>query len=115
MVESSKKVVPWRQAVVYAANEVLGSSDWPQGIPGPVRLEITFTLPRPKSAKKNAVPATRPDVSKLARSTEDALTDAGVYADDGRIVELLVRKSYPGQHSDSLRVPGAVIHVRSAA
>lgn len=72
MVESSNKVKPWRQSVKFAAlNAKLPT------LAGPVKLEITFYLPRPKGhyrtgkhageVKESApqYPATRPDTSKL--------------------------------------------------
>jgi Holliday junction resolvase RusA-like endonuclease len=114
LVESSSKVKSWREAVKWAAidSQVGKLPSFDRHVYGPVRMEVTFTMPRPKSAKKNAVPSTRPDLSKLVRSTEDALTDVGAFEDDARIVECLSRKVYPGQHKDSLGVPGAVIRIK---
>ena len=127
LVESSSKVKVWRESVKAAAWEVLnarlcdldaipvverGLLRKTGGMSGPIHLEVTFTMARPKSAKKGAVPSTRPDLSKLIRSTEDALTDVGAYEDDARIVECLARKVFPGQHSDALEVPGAVIRIK---
>lgn len=109
LVESSKAVKPWRETLKAAA--IAGGM---YTVSGPVRMEVTFTLKRPKSAKKNAVPSTRPDLSKCVRSTEDALTEVGVFEDDARIVECLARKCYPGQHADALEVPGAVIRIQRA-
>src|SRR5690348_16047198 len=76
MIESSKKVKPWRQDVKAAALAVRG--DRPP-IDGPVIVRMVFTLPKPASAPKRrrTWPDKKPDLSKLARSTEDALTDAG--------------------------------------
>lgn len=110
MIESSKKVKPWREAVVWAAREV------GRKIEGPVVAEMIFTVRKPKSAPKNRKtwPATKPDLSKLIRSTEDALTDAGVWEDDSRVVEYLRQaKVYPGEDRDALDVPGAVIRIFS--
>lgn len=83
MVEQSKYVAPWREAVKYAAIQV-----WKGQLPldGPLSGSITFYIERPKKPKYHR-PATAPDLSKLLRSTEDALKDAGVIADDSRIVE----------------------------
>ena len=117
MIESSKKVKPWREAVKWAALELIHGELVPCGrvlVTGPIRAEITFTMPRPKSAKAGAVPATRPDLSKLVRSTEDALTDVGAWEDDARVVECLARKVYPGEHPDALATPGAVIRIEAA-
>jgi Holliday junction resolvase RusA-like endonuclease len=120
MIESSAKVKPWREAVKYAALQQntagrIGSVDvhYPP-LDGPLLVEFCFTLARPKSAPKSRVyPDRMPDLSKLIRSTEDALTDAGVWADDARIVAYhQPRKVYAGSTDpDALHTPGAVIRV----
>lgn len=115
MVESSKAVKPWREAVKWAVlslREKLNLDASGCGcISGAVSVEMVFTMPRPKSAKKGAWPASRPDLSKLVRSTEDALTDVGAWEDDARVVKCVAMKVYPGEHSDSLPSPGAVIRI----
>jgi crossover junction endodeoxyribonuclease RusA len=114
LVESSAKVKPWRQAVVYAAREALSAR---AGLAGPIDVQMVFTLRKPKSAPKRrrTWPDKRPDLSKLIRSTEDALSDAGIWEDDARVVRCLAEKAFPGEHPDALDVPGAVIRVRSLA
>jgi Holliday junction resolvase RusA-like endonuclease len=118
LVESSKKVKPWREAVKYKAMEELEKCSLSVGrhcngaFVGPVVVEYVFTLRKPKSARKGAVPGTRPDLSKLVRSTEDALTDAGVWEDDARVVSFEARKVYPGTEDLALDVPGVVIIIR---
>lgn len=111
MIESSNNVKPWREAVKWAVRESFPPTIPAPLSPGPVSVEMVFTLPRPKSAKRGAVPSKKPDLSKLIRSTEDALTDAGAWEDDARVVECRARKVYPGQHPDALDVPGAVIRI----
>jgi crossover junction endodeoxyribonuclease RusA len=62
---------------------------------GPVRLEVTFALPRPKSCPKSRTfPLTRPDLDKLVRACCDSMTDAGVWRDDAQMVALLAMKTY---------------------
>lgn len=117
LVESSKAVKPWRQAVEQAVMLAapFGGRQDPVLFRGPVAVDVTFTLPRPKSAKKGARPAGRPDLDKLVRSTLDALTAAGVFEDDGRVVSLITQKYYVGHdpnYDDNISpVPGAVICV----
>lgn len=62
---------------------------------GPIRLDIAFYLPRPKSLaqSRDAAHIKKPDSSKLARCTEDALTGV-VYRDDSQITDLHVTKQY---------------------
>ncbi|MEU1883408.1 RusA family crossover junction endodeoxyribonuclease [Streptosporangium sp. NPDC020072] len=113
MVESSKKVGPWRETVKYAALEVLPEGWVP--LDQPVAVQMVFTLARPISAPRRRVyPDRTPDLSKLVRSTEDALTDAGVWVDDARAVEFLVRKLYTGSpHPDVQRTAGVVVRIWS--
>lgn len=115
VVESSKSVKPWRQAVEQAVTQAYPFAGRPDPVlcRGAVFLDVTFTMPRPKSAKSGSRPATRPDLDKLLRSTKDALKTAGVYEDDGRVVSLIAAKTYPNEGEDSLPVPGAVIRVES--
>lgn len=112
MIESSKKVKPWRQDVSAAA-VACGQ----QLLDGPVRVSMTFTLPKPKSAPKirRTYPDRKPDLSKLVRSTEDALTTAAVWGDDARVVECLAAKRYPCEGPDALDRPGAVIRIEAIA
>lgn len=113
MVESSAKVKPWREAVKWAAVES-GAS-----IPdGPLWVSMVFTLPKPKSAPKRrqTFPATKPDLSKLARSTEDAISDSGLWPDDARVVEYVsLAKRYPGEGVDALDRPGCVVKIWTEA
>lgn len=115
MVESSKKVKPWRQDVKDAA---LKARNGAASIDGPVIVRMVFTLPKPASAPKRrrTYAMRKPDLSKLARSTEDALTDAGVLADDARIVEYeRLAKVFPGEDPDSLESCGVRIEIRELA
>lgn len=111
MVESSKRVKPWRQ-IVHAAAVTARAGGSP--IRGPVRVRMVFTLPKPKSAPKTrrTYPDRMPDLSKLARSTEDALTDAGVWEDDARVIDYeRLAKVFPGEDPESLESPGVVIEI----
>jgi Holliday junction resolvase RusA-like endonuclease len=110
MVESSTHVAPWRELVHAAAVTARGGRP---PLDGPLLVRMVFTMARPKSAKAGARPATTPDLSKLARSTEDALTNAGVWTDDARVVEYeRLAKVYPGSDPEALEAPGVRIVVR---
>ena len=112
MIESSKAVKPWREAVKSAAIDAMRQAG-AVCLVGAVSVEMIFTLPKPKSAPKRSRswPDRKPDLSKLVRSTEDALTDIGAWEDDARIVSCLSRKVFPGEDPDALNVPGAVIRL----
>ena len=111
LVESSKRVKPWRADVKAAAELVRNGAP----IDEPVVVRMVFTVPKPSSAPKRrrTWPMRMPDVSKLARSTEDALVDAGLLRDDARIVEYeRLAKVYPGEDPEALEAPGARIVIR---
>ena len=115
LVESSKKVKPWRMDVKAAAELVRDANKALMPLDGPLLVSMVFTLPKPKSAPKTRQtwPDRMPDLSKLARSTEDALTDAGFWADDARVVFYeMLGKVFPGEHPLSLMAPGVRIMVR---
>lgn len=109
LIESSKKVKPWREAIRWAVIE----AGRPM-IHGPVRVDIVFTLARPrKYARASATevrPAVRPDGDKLTRAVWDALVGAGAIEDDSRVVAWSGAKYYAGSAA-ALNSPGAVIQV----
>lgn len=90
MVESSKAVGPWRDSVAWAVRQVVGDRvAFPEG---PVRVEIAFTVPMPKSRRAAdrkfgmRWADRRPDLDKLLRSTLDGLTAGGAWGDDCQVV-----------------------------
>jgi Holliday junction resolvase RusA-like endonuclease len=116
---------PWRDNVRSAALDALKLE--PGFLSAPVIVDIRFTFARPNShygVGKNAgkvkggappFPSSRNagDIDKCARAILDALTDAGVFADDSQVVELDARKVWVGT-SLALDRPGAVIDVTGA-
>jgi Holliday junction resolvase RusA-like endonuclease len=117
MVESSDKVAPWREAVKLAARRVIDAQPGFGPLDGPLRAVYVFTMPKPASAPKRRQtwPDRMPDLSKLVRSTEDALTDAGLWVDDARVVELCATKTYPGEGLRALGTPGVWLRVECMA
>ncbi len=101
MIESSKKVKPWRQAVKLAAMQAKTAGFVP--FSGPVAMKVTFYLRKPQRPKHPLYPITYPDASKLLRSTEDALTEAGVWLDDALVVEHEVKKRF-GEPGASIEI-----------
>lgn len=109
LVESSKKVKPWRESVKWAAIEAK-PHEWRQSFDGPVHVAVTFRFPRPKfhfRTGKNAhllrenapvFPSGRPDLDKCLRSTLDALGEAGVFKDDAQVVLIGAMKCYADKH-----------------
>jgi Holliday junction resolvase RusA-like endonuclease len=102
LVESSKKVKPWREAVSRVARE-----HCTEIIDGPVTVNIEFMLPRPKSLPKRVKQhVKKPDTDKLIRSTLDALSGIA-YVDDNRVNAIHAVKHYC--HPDA--TPGATITI----
>lgn len=103
LTDAAKGLKPWRQAVIAAA---------PAGpkLDGPVAVDITFTLPRPKSARKaDTWPSARPDIEKLVRAVFDSVTDAGLWTDDSRVARLFAAKVWPDYDPAALDTPGVLI------
>lgn len=122
LVESSKKVKPWREAVAEAATAALYRLAAAQRLAfplaGPLRAEMVFTLQPPQRIPAERFvggvpyPAAYPDTSKLVRSTEDALTGV-LWVDDAQVVlYTLVAKYYPGYGCPgALDAPGVVVRI----
>ena len=108
LVESSKRLPAWRIAVQDAALQHL--TPIPAGVP--VRVEIHFVMPRPKSLPKSrpTPPAVKRigDLDKLCRAILDGL-DGPAYADDSQVTVLVADKriAEPGEE------PGARINVEA--
>ena len=92
MVESSKKVKPWREAVAAQTRRQLENL---YGFPltTPVEIALVFHLPRPKTVTRKW-PAVKPDLDKLIRSTFDGLTTGGLYTDDALVIAVSASKQY---------------------
>jgi crossover junction endodeoxyribonuclease RusA len=123
MVEMSKAVGPWREAVRAEAQRKLSMSAartryMPGGEGVAVFVTIVFVLPRPKGhygtgrnagiVKDSAPwrPATKPDVDKLARAVLDALTGT-LLGDDAQVADLVASKVY----ASAEQPPGAIIEL----
>ena len=61
---------------------------------GPVKVEVQFVLPRPRSARRGDVFSwKKPDVDKLLRAVLDALTGVA-YHDDGQVSVIQAAKRF---------------------
>lgn len=111
LAEASKRVAPWRATVTAAA---VGAGPC---LDGPLAVAMVLTVPRPRSARKaDRIPPRTPDLSKLARAVEDAVTDAGLWVDDARVAmyqplaKVYVGCPYPGVPAELvLPVPGVLV------
>jgi Holliday junction resolvase RusA-like endonuclease len=101
----------WKAAVADFAARAHTSAP----LEGPLRLEIVFQVLRPKGhfgsgknasrlkASAPAYPTVKPDVTKLVRSTEDALTGI-LWRDDAQVVEQVASKVYAERTGAEVRV-----------
>lgn len=117
MVESSKRVKPWRADIREAVSTEMGGRPPHQGA---LSMSITFVFPRPKghygtgrnaSILKESAPKHhigKPDLDKLCRAALDAMSGI-VYADDAQIVQLHLSKRYPGHGDGPVEVSGGMV------
>ena len=113
MVESSKDLGPWRQAIAFEATRNANGTKFI----GPVRLSLVFWFHRPKGhygtgrnagVLKASAPdwhSSSPDVDKLVRAVGDALTISGLIQDDRLVARVEAEKRYGD--------PGVLIEVTS--
>lgn len=102
MVESSKELAPWRQAIAYAALKETGELRFS----GACYLQACFWMPRPQAhfgtgknagRLKKSAPiycSTRPDLDKLLRALCDALAQSGVLGSDALVAKIWAEKVY---------------------
>lgn len=76
----------WRDSVTATARDV---ADTEHGAPfkGPLRIDVTFRMPRPRSRPKShhGWHSVKPDKDKLLRSLFDGLEVGGLIANDSQI------------------------------
>lgn len=106
--DDSAKSRPWKALVADAAIQAMQTADGHSRIleqrpllGGPLAVTFTFHLPRPKGhygarglrPSAPPFPAVKPDLLKLARAVEDALTGI-CWRDDAQIVTETIVKRY---------------------
>jgi len=109
------KTKAWRSVVAAAARKAMADIE----VKPPYYLAIEFRMPRPKCHYSKSgdllpgapwVPVVKPDLTKLLRATEDALTGI-VWKDDSLVVETFVSKTYALSSASGARI--TVCHVES--
>lgn len=91
MREANKELGPWRERVALEAYRVAGGQIFQTG--EPVALGLEFVLYRPSSAPKTKrLSATKkPDIDKMERAIQDALTHV-LWPDDAQVTLVIKRK-----------------------
>jgi len=127
LVESSKAVAPWREAVRGETQRViLGvAGPWPP-YSEPVAVYLSFFMARPAGHYRTGryadqvrdsaprYPGKYPDLDKLIRSTLDGLVTGRALTDDGLVVRLHVSEDYDvplGKHRADATAPGVFITI----
>jgi crossover junction endodeoxyribonuclease RusA len=96
MIESSRALKPWRESVAYQVRSAMVRDRFRGfGAHVPVDLDLYFVLRRPAYLPRAVRRHTRkPDLDKLARAVLDAITTAGLVADDAQVFRLNCEKAY---------------------
>jgi Holliday junction resolvase RusA-like endonuclease len=85
--------------------------DRPAPLDVPLSVGMVFLIERKKSVRR-PYPSVKPDLSKLVRAVEDALTDAKVWRDDALVVRYHeLDKVYAAAGEE----PGVLISIRPLA
>ncbi len=130
--ETTKGHQAWRDNVTWQARALLarlrqagpaGAGELDRIAAGaPVAVAMVFLLARPKGhygtgrnadtvrPSAPACPAGKPDLSKLVRAVEDALTVARLWRDDSQVVALNVAKVWAGGGQP----PGVLIEIEES-
>ena len=110
--DKTKGLKPWLKTVKAMATRAMwseGRKMFPKGTP--IALSTQFYLERPESVKDRKYPTVKPDLGKLERAIEDALTGI-IYEDDKDIVTRPnSQKRYRDEYQDHPRSPGVIITV----
>lgn len=94
MVESSKRLKPWRDDVIRIAQTAAEMDGWTRPTEAHVHAVFRFVRPRSVSVARRPSHTVKPDLDKLVRALFDSLTIAGVLHDDANIVSLVAEKQY---------------------
>lgn len=95
--DNSAKLKPWRAKVTSIAALAIARQGWEKAT-GPVEVVFRFLLPmpmaRPAALRSFGICFSwkKPDLDKLERAIGDAMTDAGVFVDDGQIAKSMTAK-----------------------
>lgn len=108
LIESSKRLKPWRETVRDALIIAYGEREQ---LVGAVFVQLDFVLPRPKHLIGKPTPphVVKPDFDKLIRAVCDAITFSGTWKDDSQVTDSAISKRYAQDGEES----GVLILIRS--
>jgi crossover junction endodeoxyribonuclease RusA len=107
IISANPKLNAWRQTIA----DQIGLQTLERLIEGSIRVDLVFTLERPKSVSRGVRerPTVKPDLDKLVRATLDAISlerYVQLIKDDSQVTDLHAAKRY----SDHRR-PGVTIMI----
>jgi Holliday junction resolvase RusA-like endonuclease len=89
MIEAGgNKLKKWMRSV-----KVKALLTFKEPIEGAIRIDCCFQFRRPKSVKDRLIPHVRPDLDKLLRAINDALTGIA-FKDDAQVTKIIATKRY---------------------
>lgn len=93
----SGPLMSWRGCVATFAMKAKAAAGWVLDEDGPIGVDMTFWLPRPKSLPRKVVHPVkqRADLDKLVRAVNDALTGV-LWRNDAQIIVSRERKGFAG-------------------
>lgn len=105
IISANPKLNSWRQAIADQVSQQTAV----RLIEGSVRVELVFTLPRPKSVPKSRRPrpTTKPDLDKLCRSVLDAISlprYVQLLTDDSIVTDMNACKRYADHTPPGVRI-----------
>lgn len=105
IISANPKLNAWRQTIAHQVTEKTAV----RLIDGSCRVELVFTLPRPKSVPKSRRerPTTKPDLDKLARAALDAISlprYVQLLTDDSIVTDLHAAKRYADHSPPGVRI-----------
>lgn len=116
--QNQKSLGAWRNRVATEAQNALRGREWTSDRESSYTIETVFVLPRPPSVPRHRriMPTVKPDIDKLLRAINDALTGI-LWVDDCQVVSAYSRKEYQDSYDSEGggRAPGAYIYVMRMA
>ena len=102
MIEASKRLKPWRDAVIAATTDMASKIEQ---LEGPLSVKLEFRIPRPKTVTRR-YPITRSsgDLDKLIRAVLDGITIGELIHDDSQVISIKASKRYS-------ELPGVTIYI----
>lgn len=106
--QNQKGLDAWRTRVATEAQRALEATPWTMDGTSAYGIEVAFLFPRPESVKwwRRRHCTVKPDIDKLVRAVNDALTGIA-WNDDSQVVRCVVDKDYADNWPGS--EPGAVV------